>query len=86
MKSTVLHYDNGKGYDVIDIAVDYDLNFFRFNVLKYITRAGKKDDEVKDLEKALDYLQREIATVRARRDAETEKIKNQEVIIKYVNG
>jgi hypothetical protein len=86
MKSTVLHYDNGKGYDVIDIAVDYDLNFFRFNVLKYITRAGKKDDEVKDLEKALDYLQREIATVRARRDAETEMIKNQEVIIKYVNG
>jgi hypothetical protein len=68
MRSTVLHYDNGKGYDVIDFAVDYNLNFFRFNVLKYITRAGKKDDEVKDLEKAMDYLRREIETVRERRD------------------
>jgi len=68
MRSTVLHYDNQKGYDVIDFAVDYDLNFFRFNVLKYIVRAGKKDDEVKDLEKAMDYLRREIETVRANRD------------------
>ena len=81
-----MHYENGKGYDVIDFAADYGLNFNRGNVLKYITRAGRKEDEVKDLEKALDYLQREIATVRARRDAENEKIKNQEVIIKYVNG
>jgi len=86
MRSSVMHYENGKGYDVIDFAADYGLNFNRGNVLKYITRAGRKEDEVKDLEKALDYLQREIATVRARRDAENEKIKNQEVIIKYVNG
>ena len=81
-----MHYENGKGYDVIDFAADYNLNFNRGNVLKYITRAGRKDDEVKDLEKALDYLQREIAIVRAHRDAETEKIKNSEVIVKYVNG
>lgn len=81
-----MHYENGKGYDVIDFAADYGLNFNRGNVLKYITRAGRKEDEVKDLEKAMDYLQREIAIVRAQRDAETEKIKNQEVIVKYVNG
>ena len=86
MRSSVIHYENSKGYDVIDFAADYGLNFNRGNVLKYITRAGRKDDEVKDLEKAMDYLQREIAIVRAKRDAETEKIKNSEVIVKYVNG
>ena len=80
------HYKNNKVYDVIDICKDFSLDFNRGNIIKYVIRAGKKDDEVKDLEKALDYLQREIAIVRARRDEETEKIKNNEVIVKYVNG
>lgn len=61
MKATQLHYETGKDYDLIDVAIDYKLNFFRFNVLKYVARAGKKDDELQDLRKALDYLQREIA-------------------------
>jgi hypothetical protein len=61
MRSTQLHYETGKDYDLIDVAIDYKLNFFRFNVLKYVARAGKKDDELQDLRKALDYLQREIA-------------------------
>ncbi len=61
MRSTQLHYDTGKDYDLIDVAIDYNLNFFRFNVMKYVARAGKKDDELQDLRKALDYLQREIA-------------------------
>jgi len=60
MRSTQLHYETGKGYDLIDVANDYNLNFFRFNVLKYVARAGKKQDELQDLRKALDYLQREI--------------------------
>ena len=85
MRSSVIHYENGKGYDVIDFAADYNLNFNRGNVLKYITRAGRKDDEVKDLEKALDYLQREIAIVRAQRDTETEKLKNNEITVNYFN-
>lgn len=68
MRSTTLHYESGKGYDVIDFAVDYNLNFFRFNVLKYITRAGRKDDEIKDLEKAMDYLSREVEMLREQRD------------------
>jgi hypothetical protein len=86
MRSSVLHYENGTQVDVIEFASMYGLNFNRGNIVKYVVRAGKKDDEVKDLEKALDYLQREIASVRARRDAETEMIKNAEVIVKYVNG
>jgi len=54
------YYKNEQDYDVIDICTDYNLNFNRGNILKYVVRAGKKDDELQDLRKALDYLQREI--------------------------
>ena len=77
MKITPLHYKNGKQYDLIDVAVDYDLNFFRFNVLKYICRAGKKEDELRDMRKALDYLEREIAYLE---DKQTEWIENNKQI------
>ena len=60
MRATYLHYDNGQDYDVIDICKDYELNFNRGNVVKYVVRAGKKQDELKDLRKALDYIKREI--------------------------
>jgi hypothetical protein len=38
------------------------LNFNRGNIIKYVSRAGKKEaeSELKDLEKALYYLEREI--------------------------
>lgn len=68
MKATYIHYDNGKDYDVIDFIKDYKLGFNRGNIIKYIVRAGKKQDELKDLEKALDYLQREINYLRQEQD------------------
>ena len=58
------HYQNGKIYDLIDVIQDYKLNFNRGNVLKYVCRAGKKENEVEDLEKAIDYLQRELKYVK----------------------
>lgn len=61
MKATQLHYENGKDYDIIDVCKDYELNFNKGNILKYVVRAGKKTDELQDLRKALDYLQREIS-------------------------
>jgi len=67
MRATQLHYENGKGYDLIDVISDYELNFNRGNIVKYVCRAGKKDDEIKDLEKALDYLNREIEILRSQR-------------------
>jgi hypothetical protein len=57
---TPKHYKNEKEYDVIDIANDYKLNFNRGSAVKYVCRAGKKDDEIQDLKKAVDFLQREI--------------------------
>lgn len=61
MKATQMHYETGKDYDIIDVCKDYALNFNKGNILKYVARAGKKDNELQDLRKALDYLQREIA-------------------------
>lgn len=56
------HYKAGKG-DVIDFAQQHQVNFARGNVIKYVTRAGKKDPakELEDLLKAKEYLDREIA-------------------------
>jgi hypothetical protein len=70
---TPLHYTSGHDYDLIDVGVHYNLNFFRFNVLKYICRAGKKQNELQDLEKAVDYLQREIQNIREQQLKEIEK-------------
>lgn len=54
------HYKAG-GIEVIDFIEAKDLNFRLANVVKYVSRAGKKDsDPVQDLEKALWYLKREI--------------------------
>ena len=54
------HYRDG-GIEVIDFIEAKDLNFRLANVVKYVSRAGKKaTDPVQDLEKAAWYLKREI--------------------------
>ena len=54
------YYQTSEKIDVIDFCKLYDLNFNRGNVVKYISRAGKKDNELQDLRKAMEYLNREI--------------------------
>lgn len=76
MRGNSLHYEATGEYDLIDIISDYKLNFNRGNVLKYIIRAGKKDDELQDLHKALDYIQREIQYVRELRDKQLQETLN----------
>ncbi len=55
------HYNDGK-IEVMDFIEDKQLNFARGNVIKYVSRAGKKDPnkELEDLKKASWYLNREI--------------------------
>lgn len=55
------HYKSGEG-DVIAFCQQHGINFARGNVIKYVTRAGKKDPdkELEDLVKAKEYLEREI--------------------------
>ena len=67
MRGTQLHYEATGDYDIIDVCNHYNLNFNRGNVLKYIARAGRKDDEIQDLEKAKDYIERELQFLRDKR-------------------
>jgi hypothetical protein len=55
------HYKAG-GVETIDFIEAKDLNYRLGNVVKYVSRAGKKvnADPVQDLEKAMFYLKREI--------------------------
>lgn len=46
------------------IQITEHMNFCRGNAIKYIWRAGEKGDEVQDLEKAVWYIQREIARLK----------------------
>jgi hypothetical protein len=62
-KRTPKHYDNGLSYDVIDVCTDFNLNFNRGNVVKYICRASHKGAELQDLKKCRDYIEREIETL-----------------------
>lgn len=54
------HYTQG-AIEVIDYIEDKKLGYRLGNVVKYVSRAGHKDDAIKDLKKARWYLNREIA-------------------------
>ena len=73
MRGNAIHYEATGDYDVIDFCQHYKLSFNRGNVVKYIARAGKKDDELQDLYKAKDYIEREIAFVRELRNKEAKE-------------
>ena len=49
-------------YEAIKVIQAHDLNFCLGNAIKYVLRAGKKDSDtrIKDLQKAIEYLQFEI--------------------------
>ena len=49
------HYQRGKIQDW-DFIADQGLDFFTGNVVKYVCRAGYKDDKVQDLKKAKAYI------------------------------
>ena len=54
------HDVEGRKYEPKDVIRDWDLNFNLGNVIKYVSRAGRKDSKIVDLEKAKQYLQFEI--------------------------
>ena len=43
-----------------DFIRSQELNFHLGNVIKYVCRAGHKDDDIEDLSKAIHYLSNEI--------------------------
>lgn len=60
------HYCAGRKYEPKDVIRDWDLNFNLGNVVKYVSRNGRKPNEssLKDLEKARQYLDFEIAAIK----------------------
>lgn len=53
------HYTYGS-IECIDYITDKGLNFCLGNAVKYITRAGHKNDAIEDLKKAAWYINHEI--------------------------
>lgn len=53
-----IHYN--VGIETIDYIESWEMNFNTGNVIKYTTRAGFKENQLEDLEKAKWYLEREI--------------------------
>ena len=57
------HY-GGKNnqYEAIKVINDwgYDKDFYLGNAVKYLSRAGKKDDTIQDLKKAIWYIEQKI--------------------------
>ena len=53
------YYKRGS-IQVWDFVRDQNLNFHLGNVIKYVCRAGHKDDDIEDLSKAIHYLSNEI--------------------------
>ena len=53
------YYKRGS-IQVWDFVRDQELNFHLGNVIKYVCRAGHKDDDIEDLSKAIHYLSNEI--------------------------
>lgn len=61
--------------ETIDVVIAFDLNFLLGNVIKYVTRAGKKKgrggrnkSRILDLKKAVWYLEKEIFRLQAEED------------------
>ena len=54
--NTPSHYIDGRKYEPIDVIYDWGLDFTLGNCVKYISRLGRKDDTIQDINKALFYL------------------------------
>ena len=60
MKEIRPDYYKSGGMEAFDVIDAFDLGFNLGNAFKYIARAGKKNDKIEDLRKAVTYLNREI--------------------------
>lgn len=54
------HYEAGRKYSPVKVIHDWGLNFNLGNAVKYISRAGRKNDAIEDLRKAIQYIEFEI--------------------------
>lgn len=63
------HYGGAENpYEAIKVIEAWELGFHLGNTVKYISRAGKKGDELEDLKKAEWYLKRRIEQLEGKKD------------------
>lgn len=75
------HYCFSK-FEPKDVILEWGLNFNLGSAVKYIARAGRKDDIVQDLKKAREFLSFEIEALEADRGLTEEEQKELEEITK----
>lgn len=66
------HYKGGRKYEPIDVIEDWELDFCLGNTVKYISRAGRKDDIIQELEKARWYLDYKINVLKSEKEKQYE--------------
>lgn len=54
------HCTVGRKYEPRKVIADWGLNFNLGNAVKYISRVGRKGDRIKDLQKAIQYIEFEL--------------------------
>lgn len=59
------HYNQGK-YEVIDVILDWGLDFIEGNIIKYVARSEHKENRLEDLKKARWYLDYLIASLESK--------------------
>lgn len=74
------HYTEGRNYEPKDVIRDWGLNFNLGSAVKYLARAGRKDDIVQDLEKAREYIAFEIEAIQRNRKKEARQKAEKEMI------
>ena len=60
------HYVEGRKIEPIEVIEDWDLSHHFACALKYIARAGRKENEIHDIKKAIWYLERRMMLVENR--------------------
>ena len=59
------HYCEGRQFQPLDVINDWNLNFNLGNAVKYISRVGRKENSIEDLQKAVYYLNYEIVRLKS---------------------
>ena len=75
------YYKSG-GLEAFDVIDAFNLDFNLGNAFKYIARAGKKDNKVEDLRKAVTYLNHEIEKEEKEREAFRRKMETAPLMMK----
>ena len=68
------HYCEGRKYEPWDVIVDWELDYLTGSAVKYLSRAGRKDQnkEVEDLRKAVAYIEKRIEVLESRKSDDSD--------------